>query len=67
MKFDTDKCKVLYIDKKTPKHKYKLQESPIESVESHKDIVIIISHDLKSALRNALRQLKKQIEFGHDI
>ena len=36
---------------KNPKHKYKLQESPIECVESHKDIGIIISHDLKSNIQ----------------
>ena len=47
MKFNEKKCHVLHIGKNNPKHQYMMEGNVLQSVESEKDVGVLVQHDLK--------------------
>ena len=51
--FNVGKCKVVHLGRKNPKFQYSMNDTPIESIESERDLGIIIDQSAKPGLQCA--------------
>lgn len=72
MRFNVSKCKVIHFGHKNGRQQYEIDGTPLEAVESHKDLGILIQDNLKPSLHVAsivkkanaiLGQVKRTFSF----
>ncbi len=51
MTFNSSKCKVLHIGNATINSEYKMRDIQLETVDTQKDLGIVMSSDLKTKMR----------------
>ena len=64
LRFNIDKCKIIHMGKNNPKFQYIMNNTPIQSVESERDLGVIIDHTAKPSLQCAKAAQKANQVLG---